>query len=241
MCLIHSSEGASRSSGRVTRLAVWAAVGLAVASGCARREKSTVFDAVAPDPGLSPTASVRNFEPASAVYENTATIAWSTRSPFVNRDTVKDRSRPVVEPFIFLGNLVALPVSVVCEPPFKNQHAWRTGGTPPTMVAVPPIDQVVVETEGAIIPALKPRIRFDRSAAETRKPAKAEPEEWGELVPIRTAKGIVLVKPEDVPPPIAASPGASAPASPAVSPPVSPATPAVVIETVPSSPPTPPK
>lgn len=212
------------------------AVAVAAVAGCARRQTTTALDATAPEPELGAMQGVRSFEPVAATYENTAVIAWSTRFPFVDRADIKDSQRPVVEPTIFLANLVSLPVSIIVQPPFKSQIAWRTGGVGPTFTAVPPLDDVVAMKEGAIVPALRPELGYSKASATTR-PAKTSKtsgnsEEWVELVPVRTEKGIVLVKPGEAVP--EAPPEVVVPAEP-----IAPAgsSPAVTVEPGPAVPP----
>lgn len=154
-----------------------------LAGGCMTRSYSEPLMAAAEDPRTSPAWVHRQFAPTSAVYENTATVAWSTRFPWVVRPDPPDVVRPVVEPAIFLGNVLVLPVSVVLEPPLWRQHAWRPVGLEPTATAAVAPEEVVPVTAGALVPAWRPDVWGDQVGRESvrygkfprRQPAAVAP------------------------------------------------------------------
>ncbi|MFN4242912.1 MAG: hypothetical protein ACK4PI_06710 [Tepidisphaerales bacterium] len=158
--------------GAARTAAVVLAVAVAGLTGCAQRPYAEPMATAADDMLTSPAWAYREFQPMSATYENTAVVAWSTRFPFVDRPDQPDLTRPVVEPAIFLTNVLVLPVSVVVEPPFWRQHAWRPVGLHPTHTAAVRPDEVVHVAEGAIVPALRPGLGEREPGTESHRYGK---------------------------------------------------------------------
>lgn len=194
--------------------ALAAAVAVGMLTGCAVRQYVEPLAEAVPDPAPSPASAHRSFEPMVATYENTAIVAWSTRFAFVDLPNQCDPGRPIIEPLIFLGNVCALPVAFIIEPPFVRQHAWRPVGLAPTQTAAVAHDDVYVVTEGAIVPA--PRHSAPTPPKTTKRNARTDPDdEWNELIPVRTPRGVVLVEPgaEPMPEPPPPQPAPSEPPS----------------------------
>lgn len=134
-------------------------LGLVGAGGCMERKNSDPYFPKAPEPGADMAMGYRNFPPSSAVYENTAVIAWDTRAPIVVDPGLNDGSRLVVEPVIFLANVVISPVSFAMAPPFYKQVAYRGGGVESTFSGAPPYDAVEWPGTGPVEPRVSPKLR----------------------------------------------------------------------------------
>jgi hypothetical protein len=204
--------------------------------GCANRHQATALDPVVEPARADMAMGHRSFEPSSAEYENTAVIAWSTRSPWVVGSQVKDPGRPVAEPVVFLANLVTMPVSLFVEPPFADQKAWRDGGVPSSYSASAPFDTVVSADAGPIKPGLDPAVREAWEPNYRKGRRTAEAPTTLPLIPLTPATAV----PEPSQDATTTEPAKTEPAnSPALTPapttPESSASPAVTVEPVPST------
>lgn len=171
-CTRRDGHGRRVFGGAASAMTMALAAALAGLTGCAQRQYAEPMATAVDDMLTSPAWAYRDFQPMSATYENTAVVAWSTRFPFVDRPDQRDLTRPVVEPAIFLGNVLVLPVSVVVEPPFWRQHAWRPVGLHSTHTAAVPPDEVVQVEEGAIVPALRPGLGDRKPGTESHRYGK---------------------------------------------------------------------
>lgn len=82
---------------------------------------------------------IRNWSPTVAVYTNGSVIAPPTYYPYTVRSDVNPWLSPFVESGLFLGQTVALPVTLFVA---KNPQVYSGVITPPTYTAVPPIEPV---------------------------------------------------------------------------------------------------
>lgn len=159
-------------------------------AGCAVREYATGFDPKAPEPAPDAASVTRAFPPVSAEYENTAVVAWRTRTALVVAPGTSDLARPVLEPAIFVANVALMPLALLAYPPFEDQVAYRVGGTESTFSGAPPFEAVVPAGRGAILPALSPAF-IERVTSPSTDPdaVKGGKPEWRAIKPAPKARG----------------------------------------------------
>jgi hypothetical protein len=78
----------------------------------------------------------RDFEKSTLYYPNGTTVAGSTRFPLAPRAQAGHLERNLVEPALFLGNVVALPFTYLVKPPFEP-YDWKGVVTPPSDTVQP--------------------------------------------------------------------------------------------------------
>jgi hypothetical protein len=64
---------------------------------------------------------LRQWSPSASYYANGDTAAWSTRYPISTDPNRPERQNIVLEPLLFIGQTVALPLEFVANPPFSPQ------------------------------------------------------------------------------------------------------------------------
>jgi hypothetical protein len=98
------------------------------------------YDLVQPDPPIDAATEVRNWSRGACYYPSGAAVAFPNYT--LNKNLLPaqlhgDGPEAVLDPLIFMGDTIALPVMMVIVPPWK-EVVYRGIFYPPTMTASPP-------------------------------------------------------------------------------------------------------
>lgn len=105
----------------------WTTRGLGIAllavgvMGCSTQEK-VVYEPVENTPIVGDDAiAMRQWPPARSYYPNADTAGWSTRFPVTTQSNRPESQNLVLEPILFVGQTIMLPVELIANPPFQPQ------------------------------------------------------------------------------------------------------------------------
>src|SRR5215469_1351901 len=137
VCSIHDFErdAETRARGDVERLREFAAspclrvlaslpLILVFMTGCSTQQK-VVYEPL-------------NETPIVGHYANGDVVTWSTRFPYDSNVGHPTSGAVILEPALFLLQVIILPAELVANPPFEEQE-WFGAETPPTYTAQPPL------------------------------------------------------------------------------------------------------
>jgi hypothetical protein len=142
MCSIHKLRGPGRLFS-LWRFPRWAAAlalaGAPLLGGCANIHDNPPARLSERPLRVDEAMQQRDWTPTVALYANGSVVAPPTYYPYVARDDTNAWLRPFVESGLFLGQTVALPVTLIVA---ENPQVYSGVITPPTYTAVPPIETV---------------------------------------------------------------------------------------------------
>jgi hypothetical protein len=81
----------------------------------------------------------REWEPVTASYESGDTVAGPTGFKYVPRNDLGYVQTQLVEPALFVGQVLILPINMIAEPP-GTDVVYRGAVQEPTYTAVPPLE-----------------------------------------------------------------------------------------------------
>jgi hypothetical protein len=110
-----------------------------LAGGCANIHDNPPARLSAVPLNVDQAMQQRDWAPAVALYPNGSVVAPPTYYPYVARTDTSPWLYPFVESGLFIGQTVALPVTLFVA---KNPQVYSGVITPPTYTAVPPIETV---------------------------------------------------------------------------------------------------
>lgn len=91
------------------------------AVGCSTQQKVR-YDPVQNTPIVGDDAmAMRQWPPARSYYPNGDVAAWSTRFPLSTNPNRPEVQNLVLEPVLFIGQTILLPVEFIANPPFQPQ------------------------------------------------------------------------------------------------------------------------
>ena len=92
-----------------------------ILAGCSTQEK-VQYDPVEKAPIVGDDAmTMRQWPAAKSYYPNGDTAAWSTRFPITTNPNRPEAQNLVLEPVLFIGQTVLLPIEFIANPPFQPQ------------------------------------------------------------------------------------------------------------------------
>jgi hypothetical protein len=143
-------------------------------TGCQPRQQSVLGEynavAIVPDEAMGH----RQWSESSLVYTSTAVPHWSTEFAFRPHHDLNDGQRLILEPLMFCGQVLALPVMLVVDPPppagvYKESRgeisssSWTAnpptpGTTQPTATAYfyPPLSPLASHDHPVVAPTTQP-------------------------------------------------------------------------------------
>jgi hypothetical protein len=111
----------------------------ALAAGCSTEQKyAPAAVNAAPIIGDEAMALRSDWPKSVSYYANGSTQAYSTRFPYDAIATRPGAGDVVLDPVMFIAQVLFLPVELVVYPPFKEQ-VWYGERVPPTYTAQPPL------------------------------------------------------------------------------------------------------
>jgi hypothetical protein len=117
------------------------------------------FDPVQPDPAPDAAARIRQWEPATSFYASGAATAYPTYKYDSNRlphRWQQNGVEAVVDPFIFLGDCIAMPVEMFIAAPWMEID-YHGVYYPPTQTGSPPLPSVTPPHRPEVLePATQP-------------------------------------------------------------------------------------
>lgn len=94
---------------------------IAAMPGCSTRQPVR-YEPVERTPVVGDDAmALRQWPPSYSYYANGATAGWSTRYPLTTIKNGVESQNIVMEPILFIGETILLPVEFVANPPFVPQ------------------------------------------------------------------------------------------------------------------------
>lgn len=136
---------------------------LALVAGC-QRDYLPETQKLSPAPILEDQAMAhRHWDTMVVQYSNGASIAFPTLYPYVPRTNTPEVEQIFTGPGLFLGQTLALPVTMFITPPWQ-ETIYRGIYTPPTYTAVP----VVAPDAETLHPAYK-SVRTMRVEQDSRR------------------------------------------------------------------------
>ena len=110
------------------------------AAGCAEKAYQPTVQKLSPAPIVEDEAmELRDWQRSSAVYANGVSVSYPTLYPYVARKNVPAIEPVIMEPVLFVGQTLALPITAIDTPPWQDT-SYRGVDTPPTYTAVPVVE-----------------------------------------------------------------------------------------------------
>ena len=136
--MMFSIRNSGRSSGSPSTIFAAALLSLLLATGC-QRVQNTPPEALNTTPLVIDRAmQLRNWEPSSVEYANGSVVAGPLGFWFEPRPDLPEWQHTFVDPAMFAGQALILPVTVFFPPPWTD-FAYRGATVEPTYTAAPPL------------------------------------------------------------------------------------------------------
>ena len=112
---------------------------LTAGAGCSTREK-IVYEPVNTKPIVGDDAMALRADWPRGVshYQNGDVAAWSTRFPYETSSRIPEPDNLLIEPTMFVVQMIALPANLIANPPGQPQ-VWYGVKWRPTYTAQPPL------------------------------------------------------------------------------------------------------